>query len=537
MGTGNYNGKELLNGVVVTASLPRFKTVADLKAALDSASTLLKDPDFRAFYGLPTGEAFSKDTKARLFVLNEVVNFIGPNRLREDGYNSAQEYLRNFSDMRTLRDAIEKDQSGLLLELLNRGLEFKTRHTDNISQRAADVQYLRDLVSQIGRTPEMPYQNVQRFIDMLYVAAKIKPYVDDYLGLRIEPKALSANFLRDNPDAREVLFMVAGEFHTRGMDKVLGLDKINDRTAVNRPVLGKLALPAAVALMQKNDRYDGTLSLDTMAHFLKLFGRAGDADFAAIHDLRVKASKFGLPDQAKERYSMPAEAMITLELILFGHKVVQDKDYHLDRLASQAGARSALSDSVITYRNPDSNQVIEDKYERGIIRSKSVSDSNRFFEPVETRYDKEGFPLERGGDHNRVTIQNEAATYADLQSALGSQANRLSGIPWLKANTKINKVTETDQYTHEVKVTYRDLITGDAIVEVVNDEITLIADAGINTVTDTWLSMATGRASRFTMRRMTSPCPRKTDAGGAGGRSLIFRRTVPRRNMRVRTAG
>src|ERR1019366_194968 len=109
--------------------------------------------------------------------------------LRDDRYLSAKDYLRRFADMRKLRDAIEKDQSGILLELLNRGQEFKTRYTDNGSQRGADVQYLRNLVSQIGPTPELPYQNVQRFVDMLYVAAKIKPYVDRYLGMHIEAKA------------------------------------------------------------------------------------------------------------------------------------------------------------------------------------------------------------------------------------------------------------------------------------------------------------------------------------------------------------
>ena len=143
-----------------------------------------------------------------------------------------------------------------------------------------------------------------------------------------------------------------------------------------------------------------------MAHFLKLFDSAGAEDFAKIRDLRIAASQYGLPTEAKQRYALPAEAGITLELILFGKKVVKDKEYELTRKPPEAGPISVLTPSTLKQRNPDSKQRIERKYERGILREETVRDENGFFDPVTSSFDEDAASRRAAWAKTTTSISN-----------------------------------------------------------------------------------------------------------------------------------
>ena len=124
-----------------------------------------------------------------LFVFNEIALYIGPggineqpnfDRIRPDGRVSVEQYKKDMKYTRVLLDRMGEHPE--LKQLLFNGRNPYTRYdASDPTQRAEDVLTLRNLVPLIGTPWESVFQTPEDYADMLLTAARIKPYVDQFL--------------------------------------------------------------------------------------------------------------------------------------------------------------------------------------------------------------------------------------------------------------------------------------------------------------------------------------------------------------------
>ncbi|MBI4396044.1 MAG: hypothetical protein HY548_03045, partial [Elusimicrobia bacterium] len=375
--------------------------------------------------------------------------------------------------MAELKQKLERPENTLLLEMLTQGKPFQTTFADGLK----DNQFLIDLVSLIGQQPDSSLQTVDQLVEMLRIAAVIRPYVQSYLDLNIDsPQPLRLEFLRENPLARETLFKVAAEFLKRGLDDKLGIG--------SRPLNTNTFVRAVQELRSRG--YVGPLSINTLAPLLKTYGIMTDGELKQLLGIRNALSPYGIPQEGEKRYSVSLEAARVLEIILFGKEEVAKYNYRAVRVR---GMFELFSPSTVRHTNPYTHQEVTETYSAlGVLISRSVIDPDGSV--TNENYDATGRILR--ARRNGVTIATYSYREGSMNELMVLFNETMTPIPDnLAADPFLLVVEQADHLTHQKKTVFMNRY-GDVVAEYTYlngrpAQAAVVKDAGIDTIRAVYL--------------------------------------------------
>src|SRR5258708_2179855 len=474
-------GGELTPDILRTLGDPKFGILYDENGILRNpqfsvnrlaiAAQLLNARVYREFRGTPADLTGRIDVLK--FVMNEVANFVGPERTQKAyGANTPEEYLRRLAPLKDLRDAFDGQQD--LLDTYNAGHPFHTLFSDPETLQGQDTQYLFDLLSDMDMGPDYVYQERSfDFQKVLKLGVLAKPSVQDYLDLTREADgALRLESLRDNPNARAVLLAISREPHVRKIDEILGIRM--DRS------LNDLALRQAVANLRRQG-YAGPLTFDVLATQLKGYGRE---DVSDVLKLRRALSRYGSRDG---QYAASFSLIKTLEIMLGGREEAAKYQYELRGAGSNAGIVAKLTNPAwVRVTDPTyKHQRVSSTYTPfGVVSQEVVEDMDGFYQPATIAFDEEGRPKWKNSG-NRLASSYRArrsergsTDFTDLQILVGSDK--------LKDIKQIDRIEEFNELTHVRTISYytvtggETVAPGDLIASITDDEGTIVGDIGVN---------------------------------------------------------
>ena len=440
--------------------------------ALTVAGYLVKDQEVRNFYGIP--ENFSAG--GNQLIIAQVGMLLGSRggavqKMGGDINEAARNELANIKKMYQLKLDIEKYPE--LVRLFTHGQSdvFNTKYNDPAN--GIDVTLLSDFLALIG--PNQQYKTNTEFTDMLHVALNVKQYVQQYINLRVDTSlpVLSLDNIKENKNARELLFTVAGELYSRQLGTAAGLEGIKALSALSKELRAK--------------GYKGEISINNLAELLKVF-KLGDHT-QQISDIRFAMSKFAVNKfvQANDQ-PVSFETARVIDLMLFGEKEFKGQ-YKWDFVAVRDPYSGIRVKDRATLTHKLTGETTVDEYNlRGILTKHTVTTASG--QTLVTTYDeKEGLPIEchRARMVGMVEVfEKQLIVYSGSMINAG-QLFAETGIKLDADNQEtqdITKVISTDKITNLTKTTYYNNV-GDVIADVIagqnGAEITRTKDIGAGT--------------------------------------------------------
>jgi len=469
--------------------LPAFSDPIRAARSIEWAATLLRTPAYLQLRGIP--RSFQGDLTILGVVFNEVANWVGPggikqmqglNRYQEIGFNSVQEYALFLSRSLEVKTIIEGNRN--LLFLMNEGNPFYTRYNDPAGLQSQDGRYLFDLTSMIGSGIDSPVQFSRQLKDILQTAVLVRPYAQELLkvsNLQFDAQTLNVDHLRENDKGREFLFRIAGEFRNRGIDRQLGMDRVVPQDSL-RPSLGSLRLSRLVETLRSKG-YSGPVDLQDLPRLFRVYGVGSDNDIQSLRSIRFAMSK-----RADLPYEMSFEAARVLDVILVGAGEVQKYQYRvsvegpfstIDRRPARVTAEKV---------NPYTQEMTEERYADGFLRSRKVIDMTMERETRETIYTRDNENsasfIETVGSVGTYKTGSERVITA--RSPEWQAFENMTGPLSAHAFGEVLRVEEYDRTTNRYAIRWMTR-GGDLIAEETAKGIaSVVTEAGVGAVRETW---------------------------------------------------